>query len=150
MPFYPHEIMQHQGDLGLLYYSTFPVPEATVDDFDPLERERLRQMVERYGGDRSLLALSDQELEGALGLVAQQNGRRVPTIAGLLLIGREAALRDKIPTHEVAFQVLQGTDVPVNEFSRSCILRNFERVMEMFSARTRPNACCSASCGKGI
>jgi hypothetical protein len=52
VPFYPHEFVQRQANLGFMDYSSLPVAEATVDDFDPLERERLRQMVERYGGDR--------------------------------------------------------------------------------------------------
>ncbi len=44
VPFYPHEFVQRQADLGLMDYSSLPVAGATVDDFDPLERERLRQI----------------------------------------------------------------------------------------------------------
>ena len=116
-------------------YSALPVAAATPEDFDPLERERLRQAVERYGGDRSLLGLSDDELEGALGLVCADEGRTVPTVAGLLLLGREAVLRRHLPTHEVAFQVLEGTDVRVNDFSRAPLLKTFARVEEQFRAR---------------
>ncbi len=116
-------------------YSALPVAAATPEDFDPLERERLRQAVERYGGDRSLLGLSDGELEGALGLVCADEGRTVPTVAGLLLLGREAVLRRHLPTHEVAFQVLEGTDVRVNDFSRAPLLKTFARVEEQFRAR---------------
>lgn len=57
------------------------------------------------------------------------------TLSGLLLLGRESALRRHIPTHEVAFQVLEGTQVRVNDFSRSPLLKTFERVLEQFSAR---------------
>ncbi len=32
--------------------SSLPVAGSTVADLDPLERERLRQLIERYGGDR--------------------------------------------------------------------------------------------------
>jgi ATP-dependent DNA helicase RecG len=92
-------------------------------------------MVERYGGDRALLALEDEQLDGALGLVQSVSGRRAVTVAGLLLLGRESALRQHLPTHEVAFQVLEGTDVRVNEFYRTPLLRVFERVMEQFTAR---------------
>jgi ATP-dependent DNA helicase RecG len=52
VPFYPHEFAQRQSDLGRLDYSSLPVAGASAGDFDPLERERLRQFVERYGGDR--------------------------------------------------------------------------------------------------
>ncbi|HQU43921.1 MAG TPA: ATP-binding protein [Pirellulales bacterium] len=105
VPLYPHEIAQRQSDLGRLDYSALPVAGAGPRDFDPLERERLRQFVERYGGDRSLMGLPDEELDGALGLVSFDGDAGQPTVAGLLLIGREAALRRHLPTHEVAFQV---------------------------------------------
>ncbi len=101
VPFYPHEIIQRQADLGLLDYSAFPVPGATVDDFDPLEREWLRQTVERYGGDRSLLALRDQELEGALGFVTQENGQRLPRTHGRIE-GKEAAELCRISEYQAS------------------------------------------------
>jgi predicted HTH transcriptional regulator len=78
VPFYPHEFARRQSDLGLVDYSALPVTAATPEDFDPLERERLRQAVERYGGDRSLLGLSDDELDGALGLACFEEGRPAP------------------------------------------------------------------------
>jgi ATP-dependent DNA helicase RecG len=40
-----------------------------------------------------------------------------------------------MPTHEVAFQVLHGTQVRVNDFYRTPLLKTFERVMEQFKAR---------------
>lgn len=135
VPFYPHEFPGRQSDLGTLDYSALPVVGATVEDFDPLERERLRQLIERYSGDRTLVGLPDDELEGALGLVRRENGHRVPSVAGLLFLGREAALRQHLPTHEVAFQVLSGTDVRVNDFYRAPLLKTFERVMDQFTAR---------------
>ncbi len=135
VPFYPHEFVQRQADLGLMDYSSLPVAGATINDFDPLERERLRQMIERYGGDRNLLPLNDEELEGALGLVRRENGQRVPTVAGLLILGRETAIREYLPTHEVAFQVLNGTKVRVNDFYRTPLLKTFERIMEQMEAR---------------
>ncbi len=135
VPFYPHEFAQRQSDLGLLDYSALPIPSASTQDFDPLERERLRQCVERYGGDRSLISLADDELDGALGLIRRDQGRAVPTVAGLLMLGRESALREHLPTHEVAFQVLEGTQVRVNDFYRMPLLKTFERVDEQFRAR---------------
>lgn len=135
VPFFPHEFVQRQANLGLVDYSGFPVPGASLLDLDPLERERLRQMVERYGGDRSLLELGDQELDRVLGFVRQEDHHDVPTAAGLLILGREQALRERLPTHEVAFQVLHGTQVRVNDFYRTPLLKTFERVMEQFEAR---------------
>jgi ATP-dependent DNA helicase RecG len=135
IPFYPYEFSSRQSDLGILDYSSLPVAGSTVADLDPLERERLRQLIERYGGERKLLSLSDEELDGALGFVRSHDGDRIPTVTGLLILGREAAIREHIPTHEVAFQVLEGTQVRVNDFYRTPMLKLFERVTEQFEVR---------------
>jgi ATP-dependent DNA helicase RecG len=124
LPFLPHSD-----------YSALPVAGATLADLDALERQRLRQAIEHYGGDRTLLRLDDESFDGALGLTRTEAGVRRPTVAGLLLMGREGALREHLPTHEVAFQVLAGTDVKVNDFYRWPLVRLFERVDEQFSIR---------------
>jgi ATP-dependent DNA helicase RecG len=104
--------------------SAQPVAGSTLQDFDPLERERLRQCIQTYGGDRILLELDDADLDGALGLTARQpDGSRIPTLTGLLLIGRETALRDLVPTHEFAFQVMAQQAVRFNEFRRFPLLK---------------------------
>ncbi len=76
----------------------------------------------------------------ALGLVSGTD--LIPTMAGLLLVGKEESLYTHIPTHEVAFQVLRGTDVLVNEFYRWPLLRASGRVGEwvpgMISGRVSP------------
>lgn len=135
MPYYPHEFDTRASDLGMLDYSARPVMGASVEDLDPLELHRLRRMIEQLGGDRSLLALSDEELTGALVLTRRTNGIRVPTVAGLLLLANEGALAEHVPTHEVAFQVLDGSLVRVNDFYRMPLLRVYERVLEQFRAR---------------
>ncbi len=135
VPFYPHEFASRQADFGTLDHSSLAVSDASVADFDPLERERLRQMVDRYRGDRALISLTDEELDGALGFVRREGGQLVPTVTGLLVLGREAVIRDLVPAHEVAFQVLNGTQVRVNDFYRTPLLKTFERVMEQFKAR---------------
>jgi ATP-dependent DNA helicase RecG len=56
-------------------------------------------------------------------------------LAGLLLVGREAALMNHVPSHEVAFQVLQNGEVLVNEFYHWPLLRVFDRVLEAFQVR---------------
>lgn len=48
----------------------------------------------------SLLPLADEDLDGALGLVVTIDGIRRPTLAGLLLMGREEMLRRHVPAHE--------------------------------------------------
>ncbi|WP_183142565.1 AlbA family DNA-binding domain-containing protein, partial [Pseudomonas syringae] len=120
----PHERSSRASSFGLLDVSAQPVAGATLADLDPLERERLRQAVQQYGGDRVLLELDDEALDGALLLTARQpDGMRVPTLTGLLLIGRETSLRQLVPTHEFAFQVLAQQAVRFNEFRRFPLLK---------------------------
>jgi len=135
VPFYPHEFLQRQAALGLVDPSAMPLVSLGVDDLNPLERQRIREAIRRYGGDMTLLPLADEELDGALGLVTTVEGVRRPTVAGLLFLGREEIIRRHIPAHEVAFQVLEGTDVRVNEFFRKPLLQTFEEVELLFKAR---------------
>lgn len=120
----PHERSSHSNQFGLVDVSAQAVAGATLSDLDPLERERLRQTVQRYGGDRVLLELDDEALDGALGFTTRDaNGQRVPTLTGLLVIGKETALREKVATHEFAFQVLASDAVNFNEFRRYPLLK---------------------------
>ncbi|CAJ0691372.1 AlbA family DNA-binding domain-containing protein [Ralstonia mannitolilytica] len=123
-PMLPHDRVSRATTFGLIDVSAQPVAGARLSDLDPLERERLRQSVQQYGGDRVLLELDDEALDGALGLTARQaDGSRVPTLTGLLLVGRETALRERVPTHEFAFQVLAREAVAFNEFRRFPLLK---------------------------
>lgn len=137
VPFYPHEFMQRQSSLGLVDPSATPLSSLSADDLNPLERQRIRESIRRYGGDTSLLPLADEELDGALGLVTTIDDVQRPTLAGLLLMGREKTLRRYAPAHEVAFQVLEGTDVQVNEFFRKPLLQTFEEVEVLFKAQVK-------------
>lgn len=128
VPYLPHEFPSRQASFGLLDYSAQPLAGATLDDLDPIERARVKQFVERFNGDRALLELDDGQLDAALGLTVRDAHGRTPTLVGLLLIGRDEALRRLVPTHEIAFQILDGEDVRLNEFSRAPLLRALEWV----------------------
>ena len=126
-PMLPHDRVSRATSFGLIDVSAQPVAGATLADLDPLERERLRQAVQQYGGDRVLLELDDEALDGALMLTARQpDGTRVPTLTGLLLVGRETSLRQLVPTHEFAFQVLAQQAVRFNEFRRFPLLKGLD------------------------
>lgn len=135
VPFYPHEFVQRQSSMGLTDPSAMVMEGISAEDLNPLERHRLREAIRKYGGDQSLLSLADNEMDGALGLTSMVAGVRRPTLAGLLLLGRQEQLRRFIPAYETAFQVLDGTDVRVNEFFRTPLLQTFEEVEQLFRAR---------------
>jgi ATP-dependent DNA helicase RecG len=136
VPFYPRDQRSRRVDLGLLDFSAQTIEDVSFDDLDPLEFERLRQTVVRLRGDRSLLELSNEDIAKALRLVESQKGILVPNIAGLLLLGREEVIRDKIPTHAVYFQVFDDqSNVRVNDALRYPLIRLISDIETRFSAR---------------
>ena len=134
VPMYPYEITARLSSLSLLDYSAQPVPDAAYQDLDPVERERLRNIIRSYRGETALLELNDVELDKALQLVTMQDGAIVPTFSGMLLIGRKEALKRHMPTAEASIQVLVGTDIKVNESFYLPILAAFEKISDTFSA----------------
>jgi ATP-dependent DNA helicase RecG len=135
VPFYPHEFASRQSSFRVIDPSASPVMEANPKNFNPVERNRLRESIRKFGGDKSLLDLADDEFDGALGLTINIDNLVKPTIAGLLLIGRENDIRRFIPSYEVAFQVLKGTEVRINEFFRKPVINTFEEIESLFNAR---------------
>lgn len=127
---YPYELSSRLSDLGRLDFSAQPVPDAELSDFDPLELERLRRIVATYRkSDKALLELSDEELEQALGFVTTIGDDIVPTLTGLLLIGKTDALTRLAPTSEAVFQVMQGTDVKANVTYHESLLYTIEQIV---------------------
>ena len=143
VPFLVHEIQSREATRGALDYTALIVPDAKWEDLDPLEIERVRRMValNRGRADASLLDLSNAEIIRALGLGegGSATGERVERVrvAALLMVGREEAIKRYVPNHEVAFQVMRGTRVAVNEFVRWPLVRAAEEVGLRFDARNQ-------------
>lgn len=130
VPMRPHEMNTRLSDLGRLDLSAAVFEDASKQDLNPIERQRLRKLIYEQHGEAALLDLDDEELDTALGL--QRNGH--PTLTGLLLIGKEESLKKFVPTYEAAFQVLEGSSVVINESSNQPILAVFEDFYQRFSA----------------
>jgi len=139
LPLHFHEMQALQADRGLLDYSALVVPDARWDDLDPLEFERFRRFIrESQGrGDASLVDLPDVELAKALGAIQANHAVSSVHALGLLLFGREESLRRLLPVHEVAFQVLSGLEVRVNDFFRWPLLRVMDELLARFRAQNR-------------
>ena len=132
-------IQSLQADRGALDPLAQVVSDARWEDLDPLELERFRRSVrERRGrSDESLVELPDLEIAKALGVVEANGLVHGVRLAGLLLFGKEDVLRRRVPSHEVAFQVLQRLDVEVNDFFRWPLLRMMEEIEARIRARNR-------------
>lgn len=129
IPMYPTEMTTRLSDLRLLDYSTMIVLEGTLSDIDPLEIDRLRRIILAYDGDKALLELDDEELLKALGFSREQNGVLYPTIAGILMVGKVPSIKRFVPTGKSSFQVLEGTNVRVNEDYTLPILASIEKII---------------------
>lgn len=139
LPFLFHEMQSRLADRGTLDYSALVVSQAGWDDLDPLEFERLRRSIRENRGrsDEALLGLPDEELAAVLGAIERTGeGIRI-RVLGLLLFGKPEALVRLLPTHEVAFQVLRGIQVEVNDFFRWPLLRAMEEIQTRFRARNQ-------------
>lgn len=136
VPYHAHEMLAHEIDRGAADFATLPLPEAAWEDLDPTEFERVRRLVTAAGehGDRILARLSDHEIAQALGLVRDHD---LVTAGAMLLFGHANAIRRFLPTHEAAFQVLQGVQVETNEFMTFPLLRLAEEFFGRFRARNR-------------
>lgn len=152
LPFYPHELQSREASRGALDYSALVIPDVSFEDLDPLEFERLRRTVRANAGraDATLLTLDDHELLKALGLAEGRGPVERIRVAGLLLLGRESALQQFLPTHEVAFQVLRGTRVLANDFLRWPLIRVSDALTERFDARNQEQELFIGSIRAGI
>lgn len=130
IPMYPFEITTRLSDLGRLDLTAQVVPDATIDDLDPVELVHVRRIIEdSRNSDKSLLELSDEELRGALRLTTASSKGELPTLAGLLLVGRPSSLKRFAPTYGAAFQVLQGTDIRANTSYDTPLLTTIEQLI---------------------
>jgi len=127
-------MLAHEVDRGAVDWAALRVGGAEWADLDPLEFERLRQMIATAvtGSDRVLGTLSDREIASALGLVGRDGE---VTTGALLMFGRPDALRRFLPSHEAAFQVMRGLEVEVNDFLLFPLLRLAEEMLARFRAR---------------
>ena len=134
VPYHAHEMLAHEVDRGAVDWAALRVGGAEWADLDPLEFERLRQMIATAvtGSDRVLGTLSDREIASALGLVGRDGE---VTTGALLMFGRPDALRRFLPSHEAAFQVMRGLEVEVNDFLLFPLLRLAEEMLARFRAR---------------
>jgi len=128
IPMYSYEVVTRLSELSLLDFSAGPLAGATIDDFDSNHRVRLKNVIQNHpGGEKVLLGLQDEELNKALRLTTEVDGKVYPTVTGMLLLGKENRIAELMPTASAAFQVLEGTKVRVNAETNGPLLEVFEK-----------------------
>lgn len=134
VPMYPYEIFSRLSDLRKLDFSAQPLQDGSIADFDPNQLVRLRSTIANQNGDKKLLELDDEELESALRLTARVEGKVYPTLTGMLLIGKEESIERLVPTANADFQVMDGTQVVINEAFHKPIIELVELFTDYMKA----------------
>ena len=136
VPMFPHEISTRLSELRLLDYSAQVLSTAKIEDFDKVEIARLRNLISANPkSDKSLIELDDEEIEKSLKLISRNDaGVYMPTVAGMLLIGKKEKIQELIPTAKAEFQILSGTSVIQNEEFSESIISTIEKFETFFIA----------------
>ena len=128
IPMFSYEIVTRLSELALLDFSAGPLAGASINDFDSNQRIRLRNIIQtRPGGEKNLLALTDDELDKALRFTTEVDGKVYPTVTGMLILGKENRIAELMPTVKASFQVLEGTKVRINTETSAPLLEVFEK-----------------------
>lgn len=128
IPMFSYEIVTRLSELALLDFSAGPLAGASINDFDPNQRIRLRNIIQtRPGGEKNLLSLTDDELDKALRFTTEVDGKVYPTVTGMLILGKENRIAELMPTVKASFQVLEGTKVRINTETSAPLLEVFEK-----------------------
>lgn len=86
------------------------LPQTTIDDFEPRTILEYRKVRAKVNPNASELSLSDEELLDAVGATEMQNGERRATVAGILLFGKQTALRKHFPMTRVDYIRVPGRE----------------------------------------
>lgn len=136
VPMNPFELQSRLSRFRLVDPSSQAMTEVALSAIDPLQRERMRSSIRRnYNSDKALLELDDAAFDRALGLVRDYGGRECLSLSGVLCLTDEETIRQHVPTYEVAFQVLKGLNVAVNDYMRKPLVEAFDGIVERFGAR---------------
>jgi len=110
-----------------------------MEAVDPLEVHRLRNWISRYRPGAEVLSLDHSALLKALDLVQETDTGLRPTIACLLLVGKEASLKSSLPQCEVRYARFEDDETqPAQDLSlRKPILATIDRLWELIEPYNR-------------
>lgn len=128
---FPDQDIILEVEKGGDYTSRF-VHGVERDALDPVEIARLRNWLTRFQPGSDLLQLADDDLLGALELTREDQGRQRPTVAGVLTVGRDTAIRVALPQSEVQYWRFDDETEPEQTVQLRCgLLAMLERVAEL-------------------
>lgn len=134
-PLYPTEFISRLSEIGRLDYTAMTLPRTSPDDLDAVERDRLRDFIWQHRGEERLAELEDEEFDKALGLMQETRDGVMPTVAGLLLIGKRNVIRRRLPGAGAVFEDFSGANRGVREDFVLPLLDCFDALLLRFRAR---------------
>ena len=135
MPLDPHAFAKAKFVTGIVDWSGQSAEEVTIDDLDPVEIARARNVLAKFRPQSDLNKVGDKELLVGLGAVRDD----AVTRTGLLLFGREAKLAAVCPQHQLHYvHQVSETKVARNDSMKSGLLQIVERVEQAFSGPANP------------
>ena len=104
-------------DIALFYqlrshrtYDETPLPEASLDDFDPNAIAEYRRARSQVNPNAAELNYTDEDLLYALAATTKHQKEICPTLAGLMLFGKSMALRRHFPMNRVDYIIVEGRE----------------------------------------
>ena len=104
-------------DIALFYqlcshrtYDETPLPEASLDDFDPNAITEYRRARSQVNPNAAELNYTDEDLLYALAATTKHQKEICPTLAGLMLFGKSMALRRHFPMNRVDYIIVEGRE----------------------------------------
>jgi ATP-dependent DNA helicase RecG len=86
------------------------VPDARLDDFDPVAIAAYRRERSRINPQAEELDYGDEDMLEALGALRRVDGRLQPTLAGIVLFGKPLALRRLLPMVRIDYIRVPGDE----------------------------------------
>jgi len=104
-------------DIALFYqlrshrtYDETPLPEASLDDFDPNAIAEYRRARSQVNPNAAELNYTDEDLLYALAATTKHQKEICPTLAGLMVFGKSIALRRHFPMNRVDYIIVEGRE----------------------------------------
>ena len=90
---------QRLVELGLIDLTGEVIKDASFENLDKIEIERLRNIIRAEKPESTLLRLNEKDLLEHTGITKDRH----PTVAGILLVGKEDAIEKYVPANEVIY-----------------------------------------------
>ncbi len=106
--------------------------DVGIGSIDPLEVARLRNWIEKYTPASEILKLEDTDLLKSLGIIREIDGEDRLTIAGLMMLGKEQAIKKDLPQNEMIYFRFEENDVDPAQstYMKFPLLKSIEKIWD--------------------